>query len=147
MSDDAREATEARASLLLSQRDHSSNELRDKLLRKGFEREHVDDVIGAFVQRGWIDDFAFATRQAEILADQQWGPLQIKKKLMKHGVDASMADDAVDGLDVDWLANARARVERKYGDLDEDGDVERAFRHLSYRGFLAATARRVVFDD
>ena len=143
---DEREATEARAALLLGQRDHSTDELRTKLIRKGFASEHVESVLDDFVSRGWLDDRNFARRQAEILAEQQWGPHQIRAKLMKHGVDGDLASDTVDGLDVDWTDLARQRVLRKYGELDSD-DVERAYRHLSYRGFPGAVARRVVFDD
>lgn len=129
---------------LLARRDHSSGELRDKLLKKGFPKHHVMTVISDMTERGWIDDESFAVRQAEILVRKEWGPLKIVQKLTHHGVEFDLAQRVVDDLDVRWTALARQRLESRYG---KDFDAEKAFRHLSYRGFTANVARRAVFDD
>jgi len=64
--------TRARAMDLLARRDHSSGELRDKLIKKGFPEHHVVAVIADMIERGWIDDESFAERQAEILVRKEW---------------------------------------------------------------------------
>lgn len=136
--------TELRAMDLLARRDHSSGELRSKLLKKGFDSVHVDDVIDSLVERGWIDDTEFATRQSKILVRKTWGPLKIVQKLVKHGVDYDLANQVVDALDVSWVELARERLQSRFG---ASFDAEKAYRHLTYRGFDAQTARRAVFDD
>lgn len=143
---DRRPEAEACVTRFLSRRDHSTGELRAKLSKRGFESDLIESVIAACVDAGWVNDEAFAQHQAEVLADQGWGPAQIRAKLQRHGVDNGLATTTIDALDVDWIDAARGRVARKFGDL-EDGDHERAFRHLTYRGFSPNTARRAIFDD
>jgi regulatory protein len=137
---------EASAMRFLARRGHSTGELRKKLRRRDFPDDLIDQVIDDFTDRGWLDDVEFAQHQAEILARKEWGPGQIRAKLEKHGVPSTVAEDAVATLNVSWLELAVSRVRGKYGELDSDRDRQRAFRHLTYRGFSARTARAVIFD-
>lgn len=129
----------------LSRRDHSSGELRQKLFKREYDRELVEEVIADFIDRGWVDDEKFASHQARLLVDRGWGPMQIRQRLEKHGVDRELAADSVEQLGVNWVDVARARLETKFGELERD-DHERAYRHLTYRGFSPHTARRAIFD-
>ncbi len=130
---------------LLGMRDHSSGELRDKLRKRDFDRDLIDEVLAFLVDTGWVNDVAFAEHQAAILVDRGWGPLQIRKKLCKHGISRQLASSTVEALGADWVGRARAQVQRRFGDLDYD-DHPRAFRHLEHRGFPASISRRALFD-
>ena len=130
---------------LLARRDHSTGELRAKLKQRDFDKALIEEVIADLVEHGWVNDKAFATHQAELLVARGWGPIQIRKKLTNHGVDHDLAANVIDDLDVDWVEAARDRVQRKFGEL-ERGQQEKAFRHLTYRGFPADSARRAIFD-
>lgn len=136
---------EASVTRFLARRDHSTGELRKKLAKRGYDADLIEDVIADCVDAGWVDDEAFATHQARILADKGWGPFQVRSKLERHGVPRDLAEQTVDSLGEDWTANARRRLRTKYGELADD-DRERAFRHLTYRGFPGAIARRAIFD-
>ncbi len=140
-----RPEVEACVSRLLSRRDHSTGELRTKLDRRGFDASAIEEVIADYVDRGWVNDVAFARHQAQILADRGWGPTQIRAKLVRHGVSHELAKSTLASLDVDWVVAARARLAQKFGELGRD-DGERAFRHLCYRGFSNDVARRAIFD-
>lgn len=137
---------EASATRFLARRGHSTGELRKKLRKRDFPDPLIEQVLDDFVERGWLDDEEFATHQAELLARKQWGPFKIRAKLTHHGVPDRIAEDAVAALDVDWLEVALQRVRGKYGELEDDRDRQRAYRHLTYRGFSSRTARAVVFD-
>ena len=49
---------------LLSYRMHSAKELRDKLLRKGFEASAVENAIAWLKDKAWLDDSRFASELA-----------------------------------------------------------------------------------
>lgn len=130
---------------LLSRRDHSTGELREKLHKRGFSAEVIEAVVADCVACGQVDDDAFARHQAAVLVEQGWGPIQIRERLVRHGIERDHAAATLNELEVDWVTRARARVAQKYGTL-EPGDHERAFRHLTYRGFPGSVARRALFD-
>lgn len=135
---------EACVTRLLSFRDHCTGELRAKLRDRRFADELIEEVIADLVAQGYVDDDAFARHQARVLASQEWGPVQIRGKLAQHGVPRETAQQAVEDLDIDWVAVARGRLGRKFGELDVT-QRERAYRHLVQRGFAPATARRAIF--
>lgn len=130
----------------LARRGHSSGELARKLRKRDFPDDLIERVIADFTERGWLDDAEFASHQAQILARKEWGPHKIRAKLRHHGVPDTIAEDAVAALDVSWVELALARVDSKYGELSDDRDRQRAYRHLTYRGFSSRTARAVLFD-
>lgn len=138
---------EASAVRILAARDHSRGELRKKLSERGFEQASITQVLDKLEERGWLNDVEFASRQAEILAGQEWGPSKIVQKLMDHGVEFPLARRVVDELEIPWIEQARARVERRFGALDSQSEKARAFRHLCGRGFTQAMARKVVFSE
>lgn len=150
MADDPKPEIESATMRYLGRRDYSSGELRDKLLRKDFERHDIDAVLDDFIERGWIDDRRFAEQQAGILHRKEWGPLQIVKKLTRHGVDWDMAREVADALGEEkgWVEPCRARLKSRYGDvseLDQD-EMASAYRHLTYRGYPANLVRSLLFD-
>lgn len=138
---------EAAAVRLLARRDHSRGELKTKLREREFEDEVIEEVLTVFEQRGWIDDKAFAERQAMLLAEQEFGPVKIVQKLVLHGVPQSLARQSVDGLDLEqtWTSIATARIRKKFGRSLSESDRAKAFRHLVQRGFTPTVARAVVF--
>lgn len=150
MADDLKTDVEAAAMRFLGRRDYSSGELRQKLLRKDFDGAVVDLVVDEFVERGWIDDRRFAEQQAAILYRKEWGPLQIVRKLTRHGVYYDMASEVAEELGVKngWAKPCRERMESRYGDpgeLDQDGKAK-AYRHLTYRGYPPNLVRSLLFD-
>jgi regulatory protein len=138
---------ETAAVRLLARRDHSKGELKGKLRERGFEDNAIDEVLAVFEQRGWLDDKAFAERQAMLLAEQEFGPVKIVQKLVLHGVPQTLARSAVDGLDLEqtWSSIAQARIRKKFGRTLDEAHKAKAFRHLVQRGFTPSVARGVVF--
>ena len=106
----------------------------------------IDAVVAYVMERGWVDDVAFAERQAEALVRKGWGPQQISAKLKKHGIDAEGAQVALEALDEDWVARCRERVRRKFGEELSKSEQAKAFRHLRYRGFWDSTIRAVLWE-
>jgi regulatory protein len=103
---------------LLSYRQRTEKELRDKLASKGYNDAVIDTVVSDFVRSGLIDDKAFAD------AWMQWrteskpaGKRLIKWELKRKGVAADVVDDTISRLQpederISALNAARRRLER-----------------------------------
>lgn len=134
------------AQRLLVPRDHAIFEFRAKLKKREFEDDRIDALICIYKKRGWLDDERFADRQAELLARDLWGRNQIRKKLMKRGVSGFLINAAIAKLNVSWFANAELRAQKRCN-LETKKGKEKAFRHLTRRGFRPEIVRQIVFSE
>jgi len=143
---------EAKALRYLGMRDHAEEELRRKLKDQGFPEEPIDAVIDRFLNVGYLDDMRVAGVMSRSLARQNWGPMQIRAKLRDKGFKDASINPAILALDEDdvWVDNARSQLEKKFrkeaGELDQD-ERQKAYRHLTYRGFPNSVVRQVIFSS
>ncbi|ACO04903.1 MAG TPA: regulatory protein RecX [Persephonella sp.] len=72
---------------LLSKRDYFSSELKDKLVKKGFDPEESDQVVQYLVQKGYLDDQKLKERLSSLLKEKGKSPIYIKKKFYSKGVE------------------------------------------------------------
>lgn len=142
---------EAAAARFLARRDHARVELAQKLERHDFPDELVEEVLDSLEEFGYLDDERFALVQGGILARKCWGPRQIAQKLRSRGVDDSIIDEALAeiGREEDWRERALQRMISRFGHPRELNESERqkAFRHLTYRGYSGNLIRRLLFDS
>lgn len=143
---------EACAMRLLSRRGHAEGELRQKLRKRKFPADLIDQACERMYEYGYLDDEAFASHQSAILMRKGWGPRQITHRLYKRGVDEEIIDQAIVELGdrKAWIDACRDRLRSKYRCEPEELDYEareKAFRHLKWRGFRASVIRQVLFDS
>ena len=142
---------EAKALSILAMRDHAEGELRKKLKERYYPDKHIDAVIERFTEMGYIDDERTAERFVRSLVRQGWGPMKIRVKMRQKGYPADCIDEALAEVDEDetWLESATDRLERKFrkeaSELDEK-EMQKAYRHLSYRGFPGGIIRKILFS-
>ena len=80
----------------LAGRAHSEKELRDKLLRKGFERARVDEVLAELRRHRFVDDAAFAVQYARNrLLHKPVGAKRLRQELRQKGVPEELAEAAL----------------------------------------------------
>jgi len=139
---------------LLSQREHSRQELRRKLLQhlrklhsdEGAEPadadQQVDDVLAWLQDKGYFSEQRFVESRVHV-REGRYGNLRIRQELAQHGV-ALDADTAAKLRDSE-LARAHEVWLRKFGAPAADA-ARRAkqMRFLSSRGFSPEVIRRVV---
>ncbi len=136
---------------LLAQRGHSRSELERKLADRDVPGELAEEVCDALVEEGRLDDMEFARHQGAILRDKQWGPRQIRRKLRDHGVDDGIVDlvlEKIGGRET-WVQGCWRRLCDRFGDDPDSFDQEtkeKAYRHLTHRGFQPSTVRQILFD-
>ena len=136
MSDDTRVAREA-AIRLLAQREHSQFELIQKLSRRGFGRDLLDDLLATLAEQGLQCDERFAEAFARARYAKGQGPLKIRAGLSAKGISQHLAAKACQQPELDWHAQCEQVFVRKFGDEPVTDYAQRAkcFRFLAQRGF------------
>lgn len=142
---DSRRAKE-KALWLISYRDHSEGELRQKLSRD-FGEEAVDAAIDKLMNLGFINDESFAARYADSLSAKHMSARQIQQKLRQKGIDRDLSSETVENLDLDEKEEIRALINKKYiRKLSDEGDLRRTVAALQRRGFAYSDIRSVISE-
>lgn len=132
---------------LLSYRVRSRQELRQRLLRKGFSAETTDAVLTRLLELGHLDDTAFARSlvQQRSGGGGAHGPAALRGELRRRGIAREAAEQALTGLDES--AAAREAAERRARSLSTADPAlfrRRLGDFLVRRGFSYETARETV---
>ncbi|MEE9203234.1 MAG: regulatory protein RecX [Dehalococcoidia bacterium] len=131
---------------LLSYRPRSRAELRQRLLRRGFPAQGVEEELERLAQQGLVDDAAFARSWRE--AREGMSPRSarlIQGELRRKGVDPEAAAEATRGLD-DEEAAYRAAIKKapRWASQDYMGFRRKAGDFLHRRGFSYEVVRHTV---
>lgn len=135
---------------LLSYRPRSRAELRQRLLRRGFPAQEVEDALERLSRQGLVDDAAFARFWRE--ARQGMSPRStrlIQGELRQKGISAEAVAEATQGLDEEEAAY-RAAVKKapRWASIDDPGDYpgfqRKAGDFLRRRGFSWEVVRSTV---
>jgi|GEM_PF-525068 len=135
---------------LLSYREHSSSELRTKLLQKGFPRTLTDTVIENMMSRGYVDDERFAGLYfRELMRQGNYGPLMIKKKMLEKGVNSQIIEKKITSISQDeWKQYAFRLLNKKMQKIRNKGENQREIilRYLLNKGFEYGCIESLVKD-
>ena len=132
-------AVEAAAVRLLTRREHSIEELRRKLLSKGYPPDTIEPVIQKLAGKRLVSDERFTSSFVHHHAKRGQGPVRIRAELRQQGIPDSQLEEALRSADIDWVQLARDVRRRKFGATAPRSLGERAkqARFLQYRGFDA----------
>lgn len=126
---------------ILSRRDNSEREMKQKLQKKGIKQDDIYETIEWLKEKKLLDDKIFASKKAEsIYRTKLVGPLYIKMKLRSAGIAESTAETVVDNLasDADWNSRAKqALTQWKKVHPKHAEDRVRHMRFLASRGFTS----------
>ncbi|MDH3947499.1 MAG: recombination regulator RecX [Gammaproteobacteria bacterium] len=134
---------------LLARREHSTRELRDKLLVRGFEKDEITPALQLLSREGLLSDERFTESFIHWRMERGSGPLKIRAELRQRGVADEIIANWLDERDRVWLERAEAVRCKKFGTaLPVDyKEKARQTRFLQYRGFNAEQTRYVMRDD
>ena len=125
-------ALEAAASLL-ARREHGARELRQKLSRKGYSSDVLDQALEALQQRDWLNESRYAAFMARHRAGQARGPRWVSAELSAQGIEGEVCAAALNQDDIDW-DEACLRAARRLPARDPE---PRRRQKLYARGFDA----------
>lgn len=141
-----------RALDLLAFRPRAAAELRRRLVQKGIEAPRAEVAVARLVERGLVDDRAFAvalTRSKALGAGAS--KRRVGQELARRGVARDVADEAVaevweeEGVDQSEVIEqlARKRLASLRG-LDAPTQRRRLYGYLARRGYDADEIRRAM---
>jgi len=126
-----------RAWMLLTRREHSVEELRQKLVQRGFDSQAVDSVLADLKKRGDVSDVRFAETMISHRAKSGYGPAYIRQELRKKGISPDLVASTLDSADICWREIATLKYTARFAGepiLDYKEWARRA-SYLQRRGF------------
>ncbi|HEV7980001.1 regulatory protein RecX [Amycolatopsis sp.] len=116
----------------LAVRSRSQDELRQTLLRKGFDDETTETLLGKLVKAELVNDATFAEEWVNARHTHKGlSKAALVMELKRKGVDSEIAVQAVSELDQESEeARARELVQKKLRSLGADVDEQTAIRRL-----------------
>ena len=131
---------------MLSRRDHSSCEAREKLSLYGFSNGAIDAVVSRALSHRFLDDQRFASYFMESRKGRGWGRRKIELELKRKGIALESIygypDEFFDSEDD--FARAQSLLQKKR--IPESRPYEKLVRHLISKGFDYSIASRAVRD-
>ena len=121
---------------LLARREHSSFELKTKLMQRGIQAE-LSDMILKFVQlKNWQSNKRYAESYIRTRMDKGYGPLKVQYELQNKGVDSEDISFGLLEQEDSWEEAALRLLKKRYGSTRLlGGDRLRCQQYLYQRGF------------
>ena len=119
---------------ILSRREHSVSELKNKLKR--FDPESIDlkNVIERLIISNFLDDERFAVAFIKSKAESGYGPNYISQYLTKKGIPSDKYN--MYSLEIDWEDKCLKQFNKKRRNKEMNfKEKEKILRFLAYRGF------------
>ena len=131
---------------LLARREHSAEEIRQKLTKREFEADEIATALLELRQGDWQSDERFAEAYIRARRLKGFGPVRIASELRDRGVDEQITDRYLLADDDIWWRMLEQEYQKKYhGSPFEDyQEKARRMRFLQYRGFSLDQIHAVV---
>jgi regulatory protein len=132
----------------LARRDYASEDLRLKLLGKGYDASVVLPLLDALRDEKLIDDRRYLENFVAYHAARGQGPLRIRLDLRRHGLQGPVVEEYLDTYP-DWIAQLQRARLKKFGAKPPKNYADRQLqaRFLGYRGFTGAQIRLALGFD
>lgn len=135
----------------LDYRDHSTREIRQKLMRK-FDAQYVDEAVEKLVELDLINDERYARLYArELFEHKKFGKMRIKSELRARGIAAETANEAVDELfdeeEPDNIERIVDIIEKKYyNKMNDESGRKKVFAALTRMGYSFSDIRDAMSE-
>ena len=130
---------------LLARREHSEQELQQKLQARGYGPETVAEVLVGLKTAGMQDDVRYTEAYFRSRVAKGYGPVRISRELYERGITETLAAQVLAGMDFDWDERIQVVRQKKFGRQAPSDFREQArqSRFLLYRGFTSEQTQRV----
>ena len=124
---------------LLSRREHSRLELKQKLIRKQFHDSEIDSTLDQLANDNLQSDARFTESYVRYRKQAGFGPFRIIEELRERGISQELIDSVVDKQSEEWEMLRTKVLEKKFSVLDRTSKdphkKQQQYRFLFYRGF------------
>lgn len=135
----------------LDYRDHSTREIRQKLMRK-FDAQYVDEAVEKLAELDLINDERYARLYArELFEHKKFGKMRIKSELRARGIAAETVNEAVDELfdeeEPDNVERIVDIIEKKYyNKMNDESGRKKVFAALTRMGYSFSDIREAMSE-
>jgi len=131
---------------LLSRREHSAFEIRDKLAKREFDDDEIALAIAELIKGGWLSDERFAEAYIRMRQIKGFGPIRIAIELNERGVEEAIVEAYLNARDEVWRQTLVEQYKKKYKNkaIEDYNDKAKRIRFLQYRGFPLDVIYQVV---
>ena len=130
---------------LLARREHSAQELRQKLKSRDHDDDAIDEVLMALQADGLQSDRRFCESYVNHRVNAGNGPIKIRHELRQKGVADDLGEEFLEPYAGQWNELMAQQRERKFGagiPADYRESMKQA-RFLQNRGFSAEAVMRL----
>jgi len=126
---------------LLARREHSVDELRQKLTLREYLTDDIDSAIARLLEKDYLSDTRFAESTCRYRANRGYGWRYIANELKQKGVCSTIIQQLQNNCEIDWYLQAELAYNKRFtGRQEKDpkaAQKEKAkkIRFLQYRGF------------
>lgn len=135
---------------LLNVRWRSEKEIRDKLKKKEFDAELIDQTVQHFKKIGLIDDRRFAQKWAAWRLARPFGKARIRYELKEKGVEGAVIEEALalamkDFPEEETVVRLAQKQAAKYPGVEREKVRQRVYGYLARRGFSPQSILKAVY--
>ncbi len=140
-------ACDNKAAALLSQRDYSIGQFKQKLKFKNFGESAIREIVHKYKSKGLLDDKKYAAKVVNrILEEKPSGRPFLIAALRRKLIPRDLADETVDSIfqNEDAVALAVAALQkrwRQFGQFEVEEAKNKSYNYLSRRGFSYSAAK------
>tara|TARA_B100000945_G_scaffold156091_2_gene125174 strand:- start:4877 stop:5329 length:453 start_codon:yes stop_codon:yes gene_type:complete len=133
---------------LISRREHSKKEIRDKLLIRFDDRDVINSVINKLNSNNLIDDYRFAELYVISRKRKGFGPKKIAFELLGKGINDSVSKEIISN-EGGWNQTAKKVFTKKFkeGPCQEPKLKLKQKTFLQNRGFTFKEIESVFVND
>ncbi len=131
---------------LLSRRDHSVKELRDKLLRT-VDEQSSDKAINKFLELGYLNDEKFALSLANhLFNNKNYSKNHVRQELYKRGIDKDIINDIIENNESDQIDSIIRVINKSYvNKLKLEGGKDKVIAALMRKGFIYSDIKTAFY--
>ena len=132
---------------LLSRREHSVNELQQKLLQRAFLLEEILPVINYLVDNNYLSDQRYSESIFRLRVNKGYGKYYIERELRQKGISSSQINYLNEQQSIDWTEQAKLVYHKKYAakEIVDQKDKLKRIRFMQSRGFSTDEILSVMY--
>jgi regulatory protein len=133
---------------LLSRREYSALELKQKLKQKGASVEQSANLLDWAQQRNYQSELRYARMQINAKLHKGYGWFYISQFCAQQGINKELQQQLLEELNIDWFEVATSAYRKKYADkpIADYQDKLKRMRYLQSRGFGSDTIQLVFAE-
>ena len=134
---------------LLKYRLRSEYELIQRLKRKGFSDQDINQTISYLKERAWVNDYEFARIWVESRIKKPLGVYRLRQELRLKGIDKDLIEQTLKDAskrysEEDMIKQIISQRWKRLKNIPTRKAKQRLFLYLLQRGFSSDTIREAI---